>query len=148
MKGRIEIRRFRLADMDRVLRIERSSFGEDAYDRNLFAEFYHTCGGLFLVAVRRSDVCGYMVTCTRGERGEVVSIAVDPASRGRGAASALMNSTLRRLRRRRVQRLALMVKTSNEPARAFYEKCHFKKLRLARGYYEDGTDGVLMALKL
>jgi ribosomal-protein-alanine N-acetyltransferase len=148
MKRRIEIRKFRLADLDRVMRIEQSSFGEDAYDRNLFAEFHHTCGDLFLVAVRRSGVCGYIVTCTRGERGEVVSIAVDPASRGRGAASALMDSTLRRLRRRRVERLALMVKVSNEPARAFYGKYHFKKLRLARRYYEDGTDGVLMALKL
>ena len=54
MFGRIEIRRFRLADLDRIMEIEHASFGKDAYERNLFAEFYHKCGDLFLVAERRS----------------------------------------------------------------------------------------------
>src|ERR1051325_6272561 len=117
---RIEIRRFRAADLERIERIERASFGKDAYDRNLFAELFDKCSDLFLVGLRRGVVCGYMVTCVKGERAEVVSIAVDPAMRGRGAASALMESTLRRLRRRRVARLVLMVKVTNEAARAFY----------------------------
>jgi ribosomal-protein-alanine N-acetyltransferase len=75
----------------------------------------------------------------------VVSIAVDPACRGQGAASALMESALRRLRRRGVARLILMVKVTNEPARAFYGKYAFKSVRRVRRYYEDGADGWLMA---
>ena len=145
MLPRIEIRKIRPADLDRIQEIEEASFGTDAYDRNLFAEFYRKCGDLFLVAERRSGICGYMVTCIRGDRAEIVSIAVDPPSRGKGAASALMSSTLRRLRRRRVARLVLMVKVTNAPARAFYEKYGFHKVRVVRGYYEDGSDGMLMA---
>src|SRR5262245_56314603 len=94
----IEIRPCRLRDLDRILEIEEASFGPDAYDRNLFAEFFDKCRKLFLVAERRSRVCGYMITCIRGDRAEVVSIAVAPEFRGRGAASALMDSTMRRLR--------------------------------------------------
>jgi ribosomal-protein-alanine N-acetyltransferase len=144
----IEIRPGRLRDLDRILEIEHASFGRDAYDRNLFAEFFDKCRKLFLVAERRSKVCGYMITCIRGDRAEVVSIAVGPESRGRGAASALMESTLRRLRRRKAARVVLMVKVSNAPARAFYMKYGFRKTRVVRQYYEDGADGVLMARRV
>ena len=55
-----------------------------------------------------------------------------------------MNSTLRRLRLRGIRRLTLMVKVTNQEARAFYEKYGFRKLRIVRQYYEDGADGLLM----
>jgi ribosomal protein S18 acetylase RimI-like enzyme len=71
----LAVRRFRWAELERLMEIEHSSFGDDAYDRNLFAEFFHKWGDLFLVAERRGKVCGYMVTCMRGERAELVSVA-------------------------------------------------------------------------
>jgi [ribosomal protein S18]-alanine N-acetyltransferase len=148
MSPRILVRKIRLADLDRIQQIEDASFGEHAYERNLFAEFYDKCGDLFLAAERRSGICGYIITCIRGDRAELVSIAVDPASRAKGAGSALMASTLRRLRRRKVTRIGLMVKTTNAPARAFYENFGFHKVRIVRGYYEDGSDGVLMSREL
>jgi ribosomal-protein-alanine acetyltransferase len=139
------IRLLRLSDLDRILQIEHASFGKDAYDRNLFADLMHQCGDLFLVAVKGRSVCGYMVTCLGGKaasgRAELVSIAVDPKQRGKGIASALMASTLRRLRRRGVERLHLMVKVTNAAAIRFYEGYGFHKSRMVRGYYEDGADG-------
>jgi ribosomal-protein-alanine N-acetyltransferase len=131
--------------MGRIEAIESASFGRQAYDRNLFAEFFHKCGELFLVAERRRIICGYVITCIRGDRAEIVSIAVEPVSRRRGVASALMDSTLRRLRRRRVARVGLMVKVTNARARRFYETYGFHKVRLAPAYYEDGSDGLLMS---
>ena len=148
MRRPVEIRKFRPADMNLIDRIERASFGKDAYDGNLFAELYHKYGDLFLVALGRSTVCGYMVTSTRGDRAEIISIAVAPRDRKRGTASALMESTLRRLRRRKIARVVLMVKVTNEAARRFYAKYGFDKVRLVRKYYEDDADGVLMARKL
>jgi len=140
-------------DLDRILEIEHASFGKDAYDRNLFAEFLHKCGALFLVAEDQDRrVCGYMVSCIRGKgadaRAELVSVAVDPAGRGQGAASGLMESTLRRLRIRAIPRFALMVRVTNRKALAFYEKYGFHKVRTVRGYYEDRADGFLMAKTL
>jgi [ribosomal protein S18]-alanine N-acetyltransferase len=149
MPSRFTVRLFRPTDMDQLLRIERASFGADAYDRNLFAEFHHTCGELFLVAGGRGRICGYMVTTMRGrafpDRAEIVSVAVEPKSRGQGAASSLMRNTLRRLRLRGVTRLSLMVRQSNQGAYRFYERYGFRKLRRVPGYYEDGEDGLLMA---
>ena len=152
MPKRFSVRKLRLRDLDRILEIEHASFGKDAYDRNLFAEFFHKCGDLFLVAEAGSDICGYMVTCIRGrgsdDCAELVSVAVDPGHRGRGAASALMDSTLRRLRRRGVLRLGLMVRTTNRQARSFYKKYGFQKVRIVREYYEDQRDGLLMTKNL
>lgn len=148
MTAGIAVRRFRWSELERLMEIEHSSFGDDAYDRNLFAEFFHKWGDLFLVAERRGKVCGYMVTSMRGERAELISVAVDPAERGRGAGSALLAGTLRRLRRRGAGRLGLMVRQANAPARAFYEKFGFRKVRIVRKYYEDGEDGLLMTKDL
>jgi ribosomal-protein-alanine N-acetyltransferase len=145
MTPRYSIRLFRLSDLDRILEIEHASFRKDAYDRNLFADFHHKCGELFLVALDDGKICGYMLTCLcRGNvagRAELVSVAVDPKWRGKGIATLLMASTVRRLRRRGVSRFHLMVKTTNRVAARFYEGYGFRKTRTVRGYYEDGRDG-------
>jgi len=89
-----------------------------------------------------------MVACIRGEQAELVSVAVDPAARRGGAASALMESMLRRLRRRGIERIGLMVKSTNDQARALYERYGFEKGKKAPRYYEDGVDGWRMAKRL
>jgi len=148
MSARFLVRRVRASDIDQILKIEHLSFGKDAYDRNLFAEYLHKCGQFFLAVELDRKLCGYMITCPRGQRlpatAEIISIAVDPAARREGAGSALMDSTLRRLRLRGIGRLILMVKVTNRKARTFYEKYGFRKLRIVRRYYEDGADGWLM----
>ena len=142
------VRRLRRADLNRVLEIEHASFGDEAYDRNLFAEFFHKCGELFLVAEHGRKVRGYMIACIRGEQAELISVAVDPPARRRGAASALMESALRRLRRRGIARIGLMVRVTNDQARAFYERYGFEMVRRVSRYYEDGGDGWRMAKEL
>ena len=148
MKKRFVIRPVRHRDLDRIEIIEAASFGADAYDRKLFAEYTRICGGLFLVAEAGTKVIGYSITALparwKGERAELVSVAVDPAYLGKGAAAAMMEGTLLRLRRRRVVRLGLTVKVSNLRARAFYDKYGFRKVRRLAGYYEDGADGLLL----
>jgi ribosomal-protein-alanine N-acetyltransferase len=152
MHERISVRRVRASDLDRILEIELAGFGQWAWDRKLFAEYAEACGELFLVAVAGGSVVGYSITCvSRGlvqRRAELVSIAVDPAMRGKGAADALMRRTLRELRRRGVPRIGLTVKVTNERARAFYEKYGFRRVRRIRGYYEDGEDALAFRLDL
>jgi ribosomal-protein-alanine N-acetyltransferase len=140
------IRRAVLQDLSRIQEIENSSFGREAYDCKLFAYYFHRCGGLFLVAERKGRICGYIITLVRGAgRAELVSVAVDPAVRGSGAASALLESTLRRLRQRLVARLHLVVRVGNRAALAFYEKYGFRRLRRVPAYYGTGRDGVAMS---
>ena len=150
MHPTFRIRRLRSSDLDRIQQIEHASFGKDAYDRKLFAEYHHKCGELFLVALAPSRICGYMITCIRGDRNgaEVISLAVDPHFRGRGVASALMAGTMRRLRRRSIPKASLTVKETNRRARRFYERWGFRRVRRVRGYYEDGRDGIRMVAEV
>ena len=152
MEKRFAIRRVRQRDLDRILEIETASFGADAYDRNLFAEYTRKCGDLFLVAEWGTKVCAYSITALSpggaGKRAELISVAVDPAHLGKGAASALMDSTLRRLRRRGITRFGLMVKVTNLRALSLYKKFGFRKLRRVARYYEDGADGLSLAKDL
>jgi len=149
MSARFAIRPAVPADLDRVMEIETASFGREAYDRKLFAYYQKRCGPLFLVLSRRKRVGAYMITCVRGGgtsvKADLVSVAVDPAFRQAGAASALLASTLRRLKRRGVTRLHLVVRVTNQPAQALYEKYGFRRVRVLRGYYEDGGDGIAMS---
>lgn len=159
MRAQYTIRPALPGDLDRIWEIEHASFGREAYDRKLFAYYMDKCGDLFLVAARRparagkaqprSKLCGYLIACLRGGRlagsAELVSVAVEPEVRGRGAASALLESALRRLARRGAERLTLVVRSSNGPARAFYEKYGFRRLRTVPRYYEDGGDGIAMS---
>lgn len=152
MDKRFSIRRVLQRDLDRILTIEAASFGADAYDRNLFAEYTRQCGGLFLVAERGTKVCAYSITAispgASRNRAELVSVAVSPPFLGKGAASALLDSTLRRLRRRGITRLGLMVKVTNQRARAFYQRHGFRQLRRVARYYEDGADGLSLVKDL
>jgi [ribosomal protein S18]-alanine N-acetyltransferase len=138
--------------MDAILQIEHASFRKDAYERNLFADFYYKCGELFLVAEGTNRICGYMVTCTRSREdsrmAQLVSVAVAPGARRAGVASALLESTLRRLRRRGVRRLTLAVKVTNARALSLYRKYGFLQLRILPQYYEDGKDAWLMVRDL
>jgi ribosomal-protein-alanine N-acetyltransferase len=138
--------------MDRILEIERASFGKDAYDRKLFAEYQRKCGELFLLAEAGGTVDGYSIACISGKGNDRVasleSIAVTPSARGKGAASSLLKSTFRRLKLREVGRITLIVRGSNDVALQFYQRRGFTAVRRAPGYYEDGEEGLVMRLAL
>src|SRR5437763_243120 len=107
------IRRFRLADLDRLLDIERNAFPKAAYPRDMFLDLYEGCAPLFFVAIHGRSMAGYSVTCTRPPRAELISIAVDRRFRRLGIADSLLRRTLSRLRLAGVARLNLMVLARN-----------------------------------
>ncbi len=150
MPPRFVIRRARPSDIDCILVVERAGFGEWAWDRKLFAEYMDTCGDIFLVAEKGGRVVGYAITCiTRrliSSRAELVSIAVSPSVRGKGAADALLRSAIRRVRARKISRIALTVKVTNGRALGFYEKYGFRRIRRVPRYYEDGEDALWLQL--
>jgi [ribosomal protein S18]-alanine N-acetyltransferase len=144
-RAQYQIRTAVAKDLERIGEIERASFGREAYDRKLFADYLRNCGNLFLLAERGGKICAYLLCCLRGPSAELVSVAVAPEFRSSGAASALLESLLRRLRRRGVARLHLVVRVTNRAAQALYTKYQFRRLRRVPGYYEDGGDGISMS---
>jgi ribosomal-protein-alanine N-acetyltransferase len=148
LAGRVQIRPVQSGDLDRILEIERASFGADAWDRKLFLEYFRRCPDLFLVARRSRRIAGYIITCIGLRTTELVSIAVDPRDRQRGHGRALLDATLALLRSRRVRAWRLMVETDNEAAIRFYEDYGFVRARRSKRYYGPGRDAWRMKFSL
>ena len=140
----VEIRTFRAGDLKRVLSLERATFPEGPYAKAMFRELYRDCGGLFFVAVRLRRIVGYMVTCVDKGEAEIVSIGVDPRHQKMGIGTRLMERTLAALEKRGIQRMELMVRTTNKDGMRFYRRFGFRSVGRVARYYEDRGDAVHM----
>jgi ribosomal-protein-alanine N-acetyltransferase len=140
----VEIRMFRAGDLERVLSLERTTFAEGPYTKAMFRELFRDCGGLFFVAVRLRRIVGYMVTCADRAEAEIVSIGVDPKCQKMGIGTRLMEHTLAALEKREIQRIELMVRTSNKDGVRFYRRFGFRSAGRVARYYEDRGDAFHM----
>jgi ribosomal-protein-alanine N-acetyltransferase len=144
----LRVRQFQLPDLARILSIEQASFGEDAWDEELFLAFHRKCPDLFLVATIRRRIAGYSITCAGSRKAELASIAVDPRHRRHGAGLALLNYTIAELRSRKAKSWWLMVDVDNKAAIGFYEKYGFEQTRRVKRYYGRGRDAWRMRYSL
>lgn len=141
----IQIVPFRLRHLPRILRIERASFGTEAWPRKYFLELYRDHRDFFVVAKVGGRIAGYAVACAEKRNAEIASLAVHPDYRRRGVAQTLMRHTLRELRANGVRRVELMVRICNTAGAQLYHSLGFRRVRMVPDYYEDGGGGFLMA---
>lgn len=136
----MRIRLARSDDLPSILRIEKKSFGCDAWDREQFLDYLtqpSKCA--FLVATTDGAVVGYALAFHTKTRAEVDSIAVAPAHRGQGIAVALLTRVISQLRRRGFKAVSLNVRPENTAAIRLYQKLGFRRVRRVDGYYADGA---------
>jgi [ribosomal protein S18]-alanine N-acetyltransferase len=151
--GPIETCGFARRHLERVVEIERASFGKDAWPAELFLAYWRASPELFLIAKVRNKgaghkIAGYSITRTDWRGAELESIAVDPPYRARGVAQALLHATVARLRSEGAGTLRLMVHTENESALRFYRQFGFIRVRKVKRYYGAGRDAWRMRMEL
>jgi ribosomal-protein-alanine N-acetyltransferase len=139
----VDARPFRRRNLNRIVEIERDSFGKDAWPAELFLEYWRESPEFFLVARYGRRIAGYSIARINWRGAELESIAVDSRYRGRGVAQALLDATVAGLGTRT---LRLMVSTTNEPALRFYRQYGFVRIRLVKRYYGPGRDAWRMRL--
>ena len=98
----------------------------------------------YVAASDTGRVVGYAGARWADDVGDVMTVAVHPASRRRGIGSMLVGSLLDEARRRRVRELTLEVRDGNDAAASLYAGHGFEAIARRRGYYGPGIDGVLM----
>ena len=131
-----------------MLAIEHASFRQFAYPESLFRLYAADRSTLFLVAETAAGVVGYIIARTDRWGAELVSLAVDPASRKRGIGRALLKTAIRRVVRRNARSMRLMVHAANIGAAGFYRSQGFRAVGRVPGYYEDGGAAIRMRLAL
>jgi ribosomal-protein-alanine N-acetyltransferase len=85
-----------------------------------------------------------LATCV-AEEGEILTVAVLPEHRRRGAASALLDACEAWWRERDAQKGWLEVRADNAPALALYRARGWEVAHLRKAYYSDGCDALVMS---
>jgi ribosomal-protein-alanine N-acetyltransferase len=150
----MKVRRARLGDLPHVVRIERASFGPEAYGLTTFlAHVFRDRKGLVVAEGDDGNIVGYAlarvgIRWLGARRGGLTSIAVAPQHRRRGAGRSLMAAALEHLKGQGVRQADLEVSVSNRAAQSLYESFGFVQSRLLPHYYGLNSDGLKMVLDL
>jgi ribosomal-protein-alanine N-acetyltransferase len=148
------VRRATPADAPAIGALERDNLGADAWSEALVAE--GVSGRLptvsYLVAeVEAADgptVVGHAAASVAGDIAELQRIAVDPAHRRTGLASALLDAVVAVAVEGGADRLLLEVREDNAGALAFYAAHDFVEVDRRRRYYRDGATAVVLRRSL
>ncbi len=135
-------------DLDAVVVLEQDALGPDAWSVGLLEE--GLAGRVptvhYLVAESDGSVVGHAVTSLAGDIAELQRIAVTPAVRRTGVASALLDASVALAEG--ADRMLLEVRADNAGALAFYAAHGFVEVDRRPKYYKDGSTAVVMRLPL
>ena len=141
--GGLVVRVATVDDLDHVVRIERESFG-DPWSRSSFQDLLDLRRVWFAVAERGDPpvLVGYAILLAGLGEADLLNLAIDPAARGAGLGSRLLDATLAEAAARGIGEVFLEVRDSNVAARALYESRGFREVGRRKKYYrhprEDG----------
>jgi ribosomal-protein-alanine N-acetyltransferase len=138
------IRSLGYADLPQVIAVERRAF-PTPWSLAMFVLELSKPSGVCLAAIDADTgkLVGYLI-CSRYDLvWHLMNIAVDPASRRRGIARAMLEELLERAGQG--EQYTLEVRTSNAPAITLYERFGFRPAGTRRRYYRDtGEDAMIM----
>ncbi|HEY9366667.1 MAG TPA: ribosomal protein S18-alanine N-acetyltransferase [Agromyces sp.] len=148
------MRRAKVADLDRIMVLERETFEVDAWPEDAMRRELESPHAFYLIAVddeaddESARLLGYagLLAPKGGGQGDIQTIAVAPAIRGIGLGRGLMHALITEARRRHVAEIFLEVRADNPIARALYESLGFEEIGIRRRYYRGGVDAVHMRL--
>jgi ribosomal-protein-alanine N-acetyltransferase len=139
----LEIRRLTYADLPQVVAIERRAF-PTPWSLAMFVLELSKPSGICLAAWEDRRLRGYMICSRYDTVWHVMNIAVDPDTRRRGIATALLEELLERVDDPDA-RYTLEVRRSNGGAIHLYERFGFRAAGTRRRYYQDnGEDALIM----
>jgi [ribosomal protein S18]-alanine N-acetyltransferase len=140
----VRVREMVVADLDAVMRIERSSFTMPWTLDTFRGLLRRTDAELFVAEVAGGPVVAYAVVWMVVDQAELGDIAVAEAWRRLGIARRLIDTVLERLARRGVREVFLEVRPSNMAARRLYERYGFAEVGRRKNYYSRPREDALV----
>lgn len=144
-------------DLPELLALEKACFDSPYYrphrfNRSQFASYLQNLRTIFLVAVQRGLLLGYVAgSCGTGSRrgaGRIESLAVVQAARNQGVGGLLMRRFIEEAKRRGSKRVTIEVAMANTRAIRFFTNQGFNPVRRLPAYYGDRYDGLRMQRRL
>lgn len=137
------------ADIDTVAALETALFPVDYWPRQMFVEeLSQPQTRSYLVAEQDGRIVGYAgLMCVR-PIADVQTIAVLPDCEGQGIGTALLQALLAEADNRDADDVLLEVRADNPRAQQLYLRFGFEQIHVRARYYRDGTDALIMRLRL
>lgn len=143
-----------LADVQAMHRMETALFPADAWHIDMFLEeLIHPTRTYYMLELpvenpegdegswRTIGYCGTMVVA---DTADVQTIGVLPEYEGNGFGRAMLEQMHERAREQGAERILLEVRADNPRAQRLYERNGYRAIHVRRGYYDDGTDAIIM----
>ncbi|MFB0524273.1 MAG: N-acetyltransferase family protein [Phycisphaerae bacterium] len=127
-------------------------YRQHRFSKTHFTYYIQNDQVIFLVAILNSSIIGYVAGSIRVSRfqpsAHLDSIAVSPLHQRRGIGSQLMQRYIEEAKQQDCTSVILEVAVVNKNGVLFFAHEGFEKVRMLRGYYGEGLDGILMKLDL
>ena len=101
----------------------------------------------FIAAKSGDTLLGYVCMTHIIDEAEITNVAVDPAYRRHGIASALVREILDRAEKMGMESVMLEVRESNVPAKSLYEMHGFIPYGKRKNYYENPKEDAVLMMK-
>jgi ribosomal-protein-alanine N-acetyltransferase len=139
----ITIRPLGFADLPQVIAVERRAF-PTPWSLGMFVLELSKPSGICLAAIDSTGaLAGYLICSRYDHVWHLMNLAIDPPTRRRGLATALLGRLLEKAGPD--EQYTLEVRLSNEPAIALYERFGFRPAGTRHRYYQDtGEDAMIM----
>lgn len=141
----VELRPLPWWDIPAAARMDREIFGADAWSEDFLWAQAGTPSVFIIGAYEGPQLRGFAALGISGREAEVLTIAVDPEFRGRGAGRLLLQALMDTASARGVEAVYLDVRSDNAPALGLYAAFGFEKLHVRTGYYADADALVMRA---
>ena len=137
------IRRMQVADLPRVVEIERACFGE-RWTLASFQNELSNSASTYFVVLEDDQIVGYAGYWLILEEAHITTIGVDPAYQRRGLGELMMLDLVEHAAQHGARWVTLEVRLSNVGAQKMYEKFGFTSLGRRKGYYQDNNEDALI----
>ena len=144
----------RVEDVASIAAIEAASFAQPWLPPAILGELtvpegWHHVARVPADPEAQAAVVGYILTRFLADEMHIMKLAVEPAWRRRGTATALLEAAQREALRRRAILMLLEVRKSNRPAIGFYREAGFQIIGVRPNYYpQTGEDALVMSKRL
>lgn len=122
------------------------AWGTLELERMIAADTIHADGAFIGSS---TALLGFALSRLVADEAEILTLAVDAATRGQGAGRALLAAHLDRLARAGARAVFLEVDEGNEPALALYQRAGFAEVGRRPGYYPkpDGATATAITMR-
>jgi len=152
----LEIRIADESDITGLVALENECFDtyyrQHRFSKAHFMYYLQDKQAIFLVAALNTSIIGYVAGSVKIARfqssAHLDSIAVSQLYRRRGIGNQLIKYFFEEAKQQACMSVILEVAVANKSGALFFTNAGFEKIRMLRGYYSDGIDGILMKLNL